>query len=50
VALLTAPSPLAKAVPVMQQTVLMVASSVSLPAQSPASVEAVSVTAKDAGN
>jgi hypothetical protein len=50
VASLTAPSPLAKAVSLMQQMLLMVASSVSLPAQSPVPAEADRVTVKDAGN
>jgi hypothetical protein len=50
VALLAMLSPLAKAVSLMQQMVLMVASSVSLPAQSPVPVEAVRLTPKDAGN
>jgi hypothetical protein len=50
VALLTAPSPLAKAVPVVQQTVLMVASLLVSLLQSPVSVEADREKLKDAGN
>lgn len=50
VALLTVPSPLAIAVPPMQQIVSMVASSVPLPTQSPVPAEAVRATVKVVGN